>query len=570
VKFRIVATVSLVSCAVLVLGACEKKASKSAQDADTRPLYDTTVVQAPNATGNYLSARSAFATRDFAKALEYTTASLSQFPTNSTLLQQAFFLNIIAERWQAADTIAQRIISMNSDDYFANLVLLTSSIANKDYATAEKQLSSLPQGGLQQVWLSLYQAWISLGQGSGQQASYVLQAVDQVPELRPLVLLHNGLINQVAGNMPNALNYFAQARQAIDVLPLRFVVLYGNLLNAQKQTANLDVMLKSAEQDSDTISVSQKILQRLQTHNTEGLGLVTNAKEGFAQALYDIGTFLNSDQSRDAALIHAALSLRLMPHNDFPKLLLGRLLEETHFHDKALNYLESIPASSVFSSVAYIRRAQVLAVTKKEEAAIVVLQKALEKNPESVEIKEQLADLLRSQEKFAEAVPLYTDILARYADKKDALWTIYYARGTCYERLNEWDKAEKDLKEALALEPDQPFVLNYLGYSWVDKGINLEQALSMLHKAVDAEPENGYIVDSLGWAYYKTAKYSEAVKYLEQAVALKASDPLINDHLGDAYLKAGRVNEARFQWKRALSFAPEEQDKKRIEAKLVQ
>lgn len=567
-KFRPVAAVSLVSLAVLLLGACEKKTATPEKTSAVEQDYDATLVQTPNATGNYLSARSAFATRNFAKALEYTNASLSQFPTNSALLQQAFFLNIIAERWQAVDTIAQRILSITPDDYFANLVTITQSLANKDYVLAEKQLNSLPQGGVQQVWLSLYQAWVSLGQGAGQSASYVLQAVDQVPELRPLVLLHNGLINQVAGNTENALNYFAQARQAIEVLPLRFVVLYGNLLNTQKQTANLDAMLKSAEQDSDTVAVSQQILQRLQTNNTEGLGVISSAKEGFGQALYDVGTFLNSDRTRDAALIHTALSLRLMPDNDFANLLLGRLLEETNFHDKALGFLSEIKQSSVFWSVAQIRRAQVLAADKKEAEAITILQKALAENSTSFEIKEQLADLLRSQEKFVEAIPLYTEILEQIKDEKQNLWALYYARGTSFERMNQWDKAEADLQKALELEPNQPFVLNYLGYSWVDKGINLEDALVMLHKAVEIEPDNGYIVDSLGWAYYKMEKYEEAVKYLEQAVSLNPSDPLINDHLGDAYLKAGRVNEAKFQWNRALSFDPEDKDKKRIEEKL--
>ena len=147
-------------------------------------------------------------------------------------------------------------------------------------------------------------------------------------------------------------------------------------------------------------------------------------------------------------------------------------------------------------------------------------------------------------------------------------WLIFYFRGICYERAKQWDKAEADLKKALELFPEQPHVLNYLGYSWVDQGMNLDEGMKMIRRAVEQRPDDGYIVDSLGWAYYRLGNYEEAVKHLERAVELKPEDPTINDHLGDAYWKVGRNLEARFQWSHARDLKPEPDELKKIEEKL--
>ena len=128
---------------------------------------------------------------------------------------------------------------------------------------------------------------------------------------------------------------------------------------------------------------------------------------------------------------------------------------------------------------------------------------------------------------------------------------MFYFRGICYERSKQWPQAEADLKKALQLYPDQPLVLNYLGYSWIDQGVNLDEGMNMIRRAVEQRPDDGYIVNSLGWANFRIGNYDEAVKELERAVELKPDDPTINDHLGDAYWRVGRVLEARFQWSHA-------------------
>src|SRR5215213_8781838 len=179
-----------------------------------------------------------------------------------------------------------------------------------------------------------------------------------------------------------------------------------------------------------------------------------------------------------------------------------------------------------------------------------------------------IGSIQRGRKDFADCAQVYSRGIATIANPERPNWLIFYFRGICNERAKAWDKAEADLKQALKLYPDQPHVLNYLGYSWIDQGVNLDEGMRMIRRAVEQRPDDGYIVDSLGWAYYRIHNYEEAVKQLERAVELKPEDPTINDHLGDAYWKVGRTLEAAFQWAHARDLKPEADDLKKISEKL--
>lgn len=187
---------------------------------------------------------------------------------------------------------------------------------------------------------------------------------------------------------------------------------------------------------------------------------------------------------------------------------------------------------------------------------------------DKLEILDALGNILRARKLFAEAIPYYDQALALVQKPERRHWIYYYARGTSYERIKNWDAAESDLEKALALYPDQPLVLNYLGYSWIDQGRKLKEGMAHIEKAVALKPDDGYIVDSLGWAHYMQGNFAEAVRYLERAVELKPNDPVLNDHLGDALWRVGREREARFQWEQALSLKPEPDDEVKIKKKL--
>jgi Flp pilus assembly protein TadD len=179
-----------------------------------------------------------------------------------------------------------------------------------------------------------------------------------------------------------------------------------------------------------------------------------------------------------------------------------------------------------------------------------------------------IGDIMRSQENYPEAVLAYESALSRLTDVTENYWSLHYALGISLERTHNWPRAEENFKKALELRPDQPYVLNYLAYSWVEKGINLDQATEMLRNARDQRPNDAYIIDSVGWVHYQLGSYEEAVVDLEDAVELLPQDPIVNDHLGDAYWQVGRKREARFQWKRALSMDPEPDTIPAIEEKI--
>ena len=205
-----------------------------------------------------------------------------------------------------------------------------------------------------------------------------------------------------------------------------------------------------------------------------------------------------------------------------------------------------------------MRAAAGLADLDRQDEAVATLRRMADEQPERTDAISALGDVFRRDEQYAEAAAAYDIAVERIETVEYRHWRLFYVRGIAFERLGEWLKAEADFKRALELEPDQPLVLNYLGYSWVEQGRNLGEARTMIEKAVELRPDDGYIIDSLGWVAYRLGDFEEAVHQLERAVELVAGDPIINDHLGDAYWQVGRLHEARFQWRRVLTLEPED------------
>jgi len=217
---------------------------------------------------------------------------------------------------------------------------------------------------------------------------------------------------------------------------------------------------------------------------------------------------------------------------------------------------------------AQLRIARTLHALERPDESYDLLEELAAAEPARIESLVQLGDLLRRDEHYGRAEAAYSRAVERLGEPDREHWTLFYARGITFERTKRWPRAETDFLTALELEPEQPFVLNYLGYSWVDMGMNLDQAKGMLYRAVELRPNDGFIIDSLGWVHYRLGEYPDAVEQLERAVELEPGDPVINDHLGDAYWRVGRHREARYQWARALTLEPEEDAVADIEEKL--
>jgi Flp pilus assembly protein TadD len=274
------------------------------------------------------------------------------------------------------------------------------------------------------------------------------------------------------------------------------------------------------------------------------------------------------DGAEQPAMLFTQFALDLKADLPAAQLLRGDLLMAALRYDDAVEAYRRVDKASPYSWNARQKLADALDQAGRSDEALKILQDMTEERTDVADAALALGNLLRSKERFAESAVAYDKMISRIGTIKDHHWTLFYYRGISRERSDQWALAEADFKKALELNPDQPLVLNYLAYTWVTKKENLDQALEMLKKAAEQRPDDGYIIDSVGWAYYMIGDYMNAVGYLERAVEFEPTDSTINEHLGDAYWKIGRHEEAKFQWRRALSFEPEEERVAPLQTKL--
>ena len=410
---------------------------------------------------------------------------------------------------------------------------------------------------LRDVTAALLTAWCYAGQSD---LRHALDALDRIHDRSVLAFrdYHAGLIAGLLGNSAEAERRLKSAHDD-DMNSLRFADAYARALAAQ---GNLAGATKVYEDFSAVIPhhpIIQRALEDLKANRTLD-PLVHNAKEGAAEALYGLGSAGSRQGDELPALVYLRLSLYLRPSSDLTAVTLASLFEQLKQGDQVIAAYQMVPATSPLKMGADIQIALELDGLGKTDEARRRLTEIVAAGPHDVDALSALAELQRSAKKYAEAAATYDQAIAAVGIPKRDNWTLFYFRGICYERSKQWPKAEADFKKALELNPDQPLVLNYLGYSWVDKGLNLEEAFKMLRRAVELRPNDGYIVDSLGWAHFKLGQYPEAAETLERAINLKPSDPVLNDHLGDAYWRVNRRIEARFQWNHARDMGPDPED----------
>jgi tetratricopeptide (TPR) repeat protein len=296
--------------------------------------------------------------------------------------------------------------------------------------------------------------------------------------------------------------------------------------------------------------------------------LVRTVAGGAAEVLFGLGAALGRQGGEDLGLVYLQLALYLDPEHPLALLSLGDLYEALKKPAQAIEIFSRVPDNSPLKRSAEVQRGLNLDAIERTDEARRLLEKLIADKPDDIEAISALGNVLRVRKRYPEAAEAYGKAIARVCEPTRQHWTLFYFRGICYERAKQWPLSEKDFEKALELFPDQPQVLNYLGYSWVDQGLHLDKALGMIRRAVELRPNDGYIVDSLGWAYYRLGRFEDATKELERAIELRPEDPVINDHLGDAYWKVGRQLEARFQWRHALDMKPEPEELPKIEAKL--
>jgi tetratricopeptide (TPR) repeat protein len=519
-----------------------------------------------SASGSYLAARHAGVQRDASAAATYYRAALRGDPRNSELLERAF-LSVLAEGdVEEAVRLAEQVVKLDRNDRIARLVLGVRALKQRNYAVARQNLMQSVRGPITDLAATLLAGWATFGAGDAKAA---VESIDKLQGADWYALfkdLHAGLILDLAGNKKEAGKRFERAHK-LDGSALRLVEAYGSWLSRSKKDEALKVFQAFDEQlpRHPLIVESMDAIKRGRPLPP----LVDTPQAGGAEALYGLGAALGRRGGEDLGLIYLQLALYLAPNQPMALLSLADLYEQLKNPQQSIKVYERVPRNSPLRRNAEIQLAVNLDGIERTDEAKQRLQKIVSENTADLDAIMALGNILRGRKAFAECAQVYGKGIATIAKPEKPNWLIYYFRGICNERAKNWAGAEQDLKVALELYPDQPHVLNYLGYSWVDQGINLDEGMRMIRRAVEQRPDDGYIVDSLGWAYYRIGNFEEATKHLERAVELKPDDPTINDHLGDVYWKTGRVLEAQFQWSHARDLKPEPEDLAKIKQKLV-
>lgn len=659
--------------AALIAGGCVLWSSMAG--AETLPAtdkYDTT----HSLVGSYLAGRFARAQNDKDEAAEFYKDALIHDPKNSKLLEQAFYNEASRGQWDAAFSLAERLVAVRSKARFARLALALRAFKKKDYSAARVQLDKARGGPIGSLTTSLALAWLDMARGDARRALRHLDKPRQARWAQFFLVFHKALIADLADRTRLATSAFEDAMQR-DTRSLRTALAFarhsahaGNRRSAFKTVG--DYLDKS---QGDGHPLLRALKDELFVQDDVAL-LVPNVSSGMAEVFYGLGEALNNEGAIEYGVIYLQMALYLDDDHEFALAALASAYENSKQYQRAIDVYNRIPASSPLSTPIAIRRAFNLNSLDKPEKAQRILEGLLSSLPSApdqkardedlkfmfslpedktlkrgadgpvvsgvqkrlaklgytvdsdgtygdttrdavkafqawaglkvdgvvggqtlealalnrpsretevsgettqtlpltlsdrLEILDSIGNILRSRKKYAEAIPFYDRAIRLIEKPTRTHWGYYYARGTSYERIKNWPAAEVDLKKALSLFPNQPLILNYLGYSWIDQGIKLDQGMAYIEKAVALKPDDGFIVDSLGWAHYKQGSYDKAVRYLERAVELRPEDPVLNDHLGDALWRTGREREARFQWDQALSLNPEPADKIKIERKL--
>lgn len=508
--------------------------------------------QAEIAHGAYLAALSARQAEDFAPAAKYFQAALAADPDNPILMEESLRALIALGDFATAKPIAVRLDQDPEHSQLAAMVLLGDLITSKAWEKilpgqeARSLRIAPPVDGLVKAWV--------LAQTTGLKAGLAqLDLLISQRDMAVFALYHRALMLAMAGDFAEAEAVFAGSGSAPLPLTRRGVLARVEVLSqigAQEQALAL---LNEAFDGAQEPPI-EALKAKLAAGEKLPFSIAATPTEGLAEVFYTVSLALGSDGPAAYALAFSRMAELINPQHFDAAMLSGSLLDGLGQHDLAIQTLAKIPVASTNGFAAQVGRAQALVSAERYDEAIAALTEITTTYPNLPAGFRTLADALRDQQRWEEAAAAYTKAAELYGPPQEQDWGIYYMRAIAYEQIGKWAEAEADLRLALKLRPDQPQILNNLGYSLLERKENLDEALALIEKAVKAQPKTGYIVDSLGWAYYRLGRYDEAVVTMERAAALMATDPEVNDHLGDVYWAVGRKREANFQWRRALSF----------------
>jgi tetratricopeptide (TPR) repeat protein len=515
--------------------------------------------------GAYLAARLADFDKDFRASAEWYEKALESQPDDPKLLQGLLVAKMALGDFDAAAASAEILMKGGAQTPSIGLALLTVRAGAEDYAGL---LALLAQGQTAGGAVDdLMAGWAEQGQGRMTEALMRFDKVIATPGFDGLGLYEKALALASAGDLEGA-DAILSGPAAASITTFRpGVIAHMQILSQLERNADALKLFDSSFRgalDEEQIDLRR----RLDAGEPIAFDIVANAKEGIAEALFTFASAIGMQADEDVALAYARAALYLRPDETGVKLVVAEQLAALgQFELAAQAYALILPGDAAYPA-AEIGRAGALNDGGERDAAILVLQALAADHGEAVQVQLALGDMLRRAERYDEALSAYDAGIALVQGAQAWSWPLHYNRAVCLERLGRFEEGVPSFRKALELAPNQPQVLNYLGYTWIDRGENLDEALQMIETAVQAAPDQGYIIDSLAWAYYRLGRFEEALAPMERASLLEPVDPIMTDHLGDVYWVNGRAPEARFQWRRALSFEPTDKDAERIRRKL--
>ncbi|RUU97426.1 tetratricopeptide repeat protein [Mesorhizobium sp. M6A.T.Cr.TU.017.01.1.1] len=522
----------------------------------------TEPVKITSFSGAYLAARVAEGDNDLDNAIAYYKQALA-FAPDDTSLQQSLMLSLIAQgRFEESLVYADKLKAVPDVERFSRLALAVGSFHKKDFTKAEYWLKLSLESDLDRLISGVMTGWAKQGAGDASEAMASIDKLQGPDWFGLFKSFHRALIADASGLPEKADAIYAATLQdtatgsAAPETWMRNAQAYASFL-ARK--GDKDKALSVLDQ-AEAFASGKVEISALRDKITKGEKIepfVAGPSDGASEILLDLATALNRGGGEPFVRLYLQYALALKPDSDVALVQLAAVSEQLKDGEGAIAFYRRIPASSPLKELSELQLGLNLADLDRHDEAISHLKALVEAHPSDMRTYQALGGVYASKEDFRSAADLYDKAVAALKAPTRADWNIFYQRGIAYERLKEWPKAEPNFRKALELFPDQPQVLNYLGYSWVDMNMNLKEGLEMIQKAVDLRPSDGYIVDSLGWAYFRLGRFDDAVREMERAVSLKPEDPVLNDHLGDAYWRVGRRLEATFQWNQARDLKPD-------------
>ena len=525
------------------------------------------ISQAEQGAGAYLAATIATRAGAFEAGARYFAEGLSESAHDANLAQGAMVTRVAIGDVEGALPYAEILVSLNPTDEFGVILMAAAAMQAGDFDAAVSQISdeALAQNPIMRHLLA---GWAMIGAGRFSDGIAQFGALDAINGLRGVARYHQALANAYAGDFETAAKLFQDAGDAAYVS--RTAILAHAEILAVLEDYEGASLLMTRGLGARLNDVGAIELRRLvQAGAPITFTRIADASDGAAEAAMLMAEALRNDQAGRLALFYARMAIFLKPGRDDAAVLTGDLLVDEAQPSLALAAYGAVDADAPLALAALAGKVNVLESIGQADVAVDDLLAGIARFGEVPSLLNILGDVLRRSGRFGEAVEAYSRALAGISNT-DApnIWSLYYMRGIALERDGRWEDAEKDLRKALNLAPDQAGLLNMLGYSLVDRGLALDEALGMIERAMELRPDDGYITDSLAWALYRLGRFEEAVDPMLAAVLLVPGDGILNDHYGDILWMVGREREAVFQWNRALASNAEDLDRNRIEDKL--